>query len=529
MWRKMSRPAIPPKRKKTGRTMSSLSRHRLAEEEDWSESSTGISAMSLWCGESQESAYTNCYREGYDCPDGVCFNGLKCFMVGNACEEGEGAGISAQIDISPSPSPATEFEATGNNIGVLGQFCAETFDSLEIVCATATTCVVPEDCPSGTYCWKEFMCGGTVSPSIASAPQSTYSYSPSIFDTSLSSNTLTNSQSANDVAATYPPSPSPTPGSGSSGPQSTVAVQQLFCASTMEELEMSCATAQSCISGPCPSKMFCFPFTCTEAAGDENSPTSTAPSTAPAENQLSQNQLQCPQSTFVGWHTSTDCKEYFKCDNGAMGTVHVCEDSLKFDKVRNQCHPEEQVNSFCYGPPQSTTSSGNLCSEEYTGWESRNGCREYYWCDLGYADVIYDCGQDLLFDITLELCNFASQVVCTENGGASVANKSPSQPPAPSTLTEPPAPKPSTLRPSPVMGTVGGKGSSSGVGGVVGDYNWSDPIASTEPQNTSVETPPWLMNTVKSTNNAKGVMVTENTFPSMMIAFVTFEMIYMFL
>lgn len=274
------------------------------EEEDWSESSTGTSAMSLWCGESQESAYENCYREGYDCPDGVCFNGLKCFMVGNACEEGEGAGISAQIDISPSPSPATEFEATGNNIGVLGQFCAETFDSLEIVCATATTCVVPEDCPSGTYCWKEFMCGGTVSPSIAAAPQSTYSYSPSILDTSLSSNTLTNSQSANDVAATYPPSPSPTPGFGSSGPQSTGAVQQLFCASTMEELEMSCATAQSCISGPCPSKMFCFPFTCTETAEDGNSLTSTAP----AENQLSQNQLQCPQSTFVGWHTSTDCK-----------------------------------------------------------------------------------------------------------------------------------------------------------------------------------------------------------------------------
>jgi hypothetical protein len=215
-------------------------------------------------------------------------------------------------------------------------------------------------------------------------------------------------------------------------------------------------------------------------------------------------------------------KEYFKCDNGAMGTVHVCEDSLKFDKVRNQCHPEEHVNSFCYGPPQSTSSSDNMCSEEYTGWESRNGCREYYWCDFGYADVIYDCGQDLLFDITLELCNFASQVVCTENGGASVANQLPSQPPAPLALTKPPAPKPSTLRPSPVMGAVGGNNSSSGVGGVVGDYK--------EPQNTSyeTETPPWLINTVMSTNNAKSVLVTENTIPPMMIACVTFQMIYMF-
>jgi len=623
------------------------------EEEDWSEATTSTSAMSLWCGESKSNAYTNCNRQGYDCPDGVCFNGLKCFMVGDACEEGEGADSSSTMDKSPSPTPSTLSGATGTNSGVLGQFCAESFDDLESVCTTATKCEVPEDCPSGTYCWKEYMCGGTTSttsPSVATAPQSSYSNSPSKSGTSLASTSSTDSPSSTgsamttglspqiDIAATYfcgkdrvqastschkqcpnglnedcdegetcfayvtcgaGSSAAPTPGSElslqpspelptegvamSSGPQSTGAVQQLFCASAKEELEASCLTAQSCISEPCPSKMFCFPFTCAGAVEDDNStPAPMAPagnqqSPAPVESQLDpvEDQLFCPQSSFVGWHTSADCKgessqlffiavlwllhsvphsalirvffsseEYFKCDSGAMGAIHICGDTLKFDKVRNQCHPEEQVNSFCYGPPQSSTSSGGLCSEGYTGWGSRNGCREYYWCDLGYAEVIYDCGQDLLFDITLELCNFANQVVCNENGAASAANHPPARPPAPLSFADTPVPRPSTLRPSPVMGAaltplpgkpgshdgVGINSSYGGAGGVVGDYNWSDSTASTSTggPNTSYETPPWLLNTVMTTNGANGVMVAENPIHRLSIAFVAFQLLILF-
>ena len=220
-----------------------------------------------------------------------------------------------------------------------------------------------------------------------------------------------------------------------------------------------------------------------------------------------------------------------------MGAIHICGDSLKFDKVRNQCHPEEHVNSFCYGPPQSSTSSGGLCSEGYTGWGSRNGCREYYWCDLGYADVIYDCGQDLLFDITLELCNFANQVVCNENGAASAANN------PPASFDNTPAPRPSALRPSPVMGAaltplpgipgshdgVGDNSSYIGAGGVVGDYDWSDSTAATSTggHNTSYETPPWLLNTVMTTNGANGLVVAENTFRWLSIAFLAFELMHM--
>jgi hypothetical protein len=48
-------------------------------------------------------------------------------MVGDATEEGEGADSSSPVDASPSPTPSAESGATGNNSGVLGQFCAESF------------------------------------------------------------------------------------------------------------------------------------------------------------------------------------------------------------------------------------------------------------------------------------------------------------------------------------------------------------------------------------------------------------------
>ena len=92
--------------------------------------------------------------------------------------------------------------------------------------------------------------------------------------------------------------------------------QQVFCASDKEELKMSCATAQSCISLPCPSGTYCFPFTCTNAVGAEtlsSAPTAFAPnllSTAPVEpiEESDGDQFKCPHTSFVGWHTSPDCK-----------------------------------------------------------------------------------------------------------------------------------------------------------------------------------------------------------------------------
>ena len=155
-----------------------------------------------------------------------------------------------------------------------------------------------EDCDEGETCFAYVSCG--VGSTSAPTPETKSTQQPS------QGLAMSSSQQPTQESAL------------SSPPQSEEAVQQLFCASSKEELETSCLTAPSCISEPCPSKMFCFPYTCVEAADDDES---TQSPTAPAEDQGSpapvepkpapvddQNQLQCPQSDFVGWHTSKDCK-----------------------------------------------------------------------------------------------------------------------------------------------------------------------------------------------------------------------------
>merc|ERR1711957_929641 len=102
---------------------------------------------------------------------------------------------------------------------------------------------------------------------------------------------------------------------------------------------------------------------------------------------------------YMGWGTMADCKEYYKCDNGAPGVIRVCPydsngQSLKFDKVRNKCYSAESVNSFCYGPPLDSAQeeqgggSRELCMEGYMGWATMADCKEYYKCDNGAPGVI---------------------------------------------------------------------------------------------------------------------------------------------
>ena len=392
----------------------------------------------------------------------------------------------------------------------------------------------------------------------------------------ISPTPTTTSASSLVTETTTTTTPSPTPVTESQQQTAGADEQQLFCASSMDELEASCTAAQSCISSACPKGMFCFPFTCATAAViDTEDLTSSAPT--PMAEATAGNQLQCPHSTFVGWHTSPDCKEYFECDNGEMGVVHMCNEGLKFDKVRNQCQDEMSVNSMCYGPAHTMSLSDGLCSDGYSGWESRNGCREYYWCDIGYADVVYVCGQDLLFDRSMDLCNFANQVHCVENGGVISTDDADVQLPAPVSVPTPlvSVPTPLTSQPSPLTGmtltTITGKDpppqaaeteqqlfcASSmteldtascataqscisgpcpkgmfcfpytcnneyvGVGGVVGNYNWSDTTTRPPLQNatSSIETPPWLANTVFTHDNAGVASTMEYTMIIIVLSF----------
>jgi len=594
------------------------------EDEDWSET-TPSSPLNLWCGGTLDNAIENCSRNGYDCPDGICVNDLKCFTVGDACGDGEGTDLpfsegstspslapgvltivptTIADDASQSPVSAAESDTTVNNFGLLGQYCASTLAALETECITAITCEKSEDCPEGTYCWGERLCGSTnttITPTLSSesspSPVGLRSNSPSLTGSGLANEqpTLSASPAAPSPSGLRSHSPSsigsglpneqitqpnstlqfvcgtdlvhastnchkPCPGgsyeecedgeacfenisceidstptlppqllgtttqptqevTSSSQPPSILSPEQFFCASTIEELETSCATAQSCTNGPCPTGVYCFPYTCTADVNGENPatidsaksqvPVAIEPTTAPV-----QVMGLCPKPPFVGWHTSADCKgmltaslllkffacypsfphlpcisEYFQCVDGAMGVVYVCGASQKFDKVRNECHPEQYVNSFCYGPPQGkepTASIELLCADGYIGWESRNNCLEYFWCDRGRFDVVNYCPSDQLFDKMLGHCNLASQVTCMEGGGGSTMTNT-----------------------STVPMTSDSNSSTVGVtGGVVGNFNWSDAPTASAPQNTSSDAPPWLANSIMTKSSGgciKGV------------------------
>lgn len=101
----------------------------------------------------------------------------------------------------------------------------------------------------------------------------------------------------------------------------------------------------------------------------------------------------CP-SDVNGWHASLDCKEYYMCQEGEAGAIQVCGEGLSFDKVRNKCITESDVNNFCYGPPLEETEplpvqtesespqaadlnlnnnpeADGSCSNGYTGWQGK--------------------------------------------------------------------------------------------------------------------------------------------------------------
>lgn len=361
------------------------------EEEDWSETSPSSSSLNLWCGDSLDNAIENCGRNGYDCPDGVCISDLKCFTVGDSCANSEVTDLpllqgstspslrpgvltlvptpTTNDDTSQSPASAAKTDILVNNSGLIGQYCASTLAALETECITATTCEKSDDCPEGTYCWGERVCGSpntTNTPTMSSASLLTpspssgglQSYSPS-----LKGNELTSEQQPQPIGifvcgtdfastnclkpcpsgsheecddgeacfenftcesdsshSTLPPqldtSPQPTQEGTSTQPPSTLlsvlSSEQFLCASKIEDLESSCSTAQSCTNGPCPTGVFCFPYICPSVNGENPATSDFAKSQVPTSIEPSAAPVQvrglCPPSPFVGWHTSADCK-----------------------------------------------------------------------------------------------------------------------------------------------------------------------------------------------------------------------------
>lgn len=140
--------------------------------------------------------------------------------------------------------------------------------------------------------------------------------------------------------------------------------------------------------------------------------------------------LTCPKN-YTGTTSSSDsnCKVYYDCKNGEVGTTGTCRDKLKYDIVRQMCWYEDDVNEWCYGPPsgqshheqseltfESDTSNQTFtCFDGQTGWSTHDGCKTYFWCEDGVMerDILY-CIEGLLFDVIHGTCKHSSDVHCNE-------------------------------------------------------------------------------------------------------------------
>ena len=404
---------------------------------------SGDITSTFFCGTDRTHASTSCHKH---CPSGSpdeCEDGEACF--GN---------ISCQAEV-PKANDETEQPSDGSIAFDITStfFCGTDRTHASTSCHKRCPGGSPDECDEGEACFGYTSCEAEVPPESVMGG-TTVELESQI--TPEPTNMPTNKPTAR---MTLKPIPLPTPkpvnkdsaSSQSDYPDSAaeVAQQQLFCSKNMDDLEESCGSAQSCLSGPCPSGMFCFPFTCATTVKDpaDNEPPAQAPAgikedgsdqqqtpaddatqtsgkpAKPADNQPQQQQPAsppqqftelCPLSSYVGYYANQDCKEYWYCDNGVPGVIRSCGASLKFDKVLDQCNSEAKVNNFCYGPalPEGTTaSSKGLCKEGFTGYETRFGCKEYYWCNNGNLNEgIRECGKDLLFDKVLNQCNSQKKV-----------------------------------------------------------------------------------------------------------------------
>jgi len=453
------------------------------KEEDWSHVSEVNNALNLWCGATISEASDNCGRNGYNCPEGTCpTNDLKCFMLfDESCDVAPGPLISttpppssgptsnpsAKPTAKPSPKPSTNI---GDKSEVRAQnYCAKRHADLKTGCFTAQTCNddVDPPCPVGTYCWGNIVCAEeTQQPSLlpSNAPSQSpvavvngicATNYPELQKTCWNAAPCSNINPCSDgqkcfenidcnfvspklpAPSTINPTLQPTK---SSGGDETISSVELYCAVSESALKKSCASARRCVDDElCPLGMICIPFDCEQK--EDVSSTSSEPGTDIVESDNNDSTLSitdnshelCPDF-FIGWHTRADCKEYFECNNGQIGPLYSCGENFKFDKVSGKCLPENRVNQYCYGineasiddssNTESNASVKSKCILGYTGWDAKPGCSQYYWCSNGNEGASLDCGGNLLFDLELELCNFADKVDCPYDAPTSSPTRS---------------------------------------------------------------------------------------------------------
>ena len=147
-----------------------------------------------------------------------------------------------------------------------------------------------------------------------------------------------------------------------------------------------------------------FPTKTPSVSPSPTSSPSKLPTKAPSA------EASCPTG-FTGMIAApvNTCTHYQYCQNGVKnGDPVACPEGTRFREERGYCDFYYAV--WCNGkPPEGIP----LCPEGYTGLMAAEQCKGYRHCDNGIvSSPQYDCGDGLLFDESLQACNFEDQVKC---------------------------------------------------------------------------------------------------------------------
>ena len=214
-----------------------------------------------YCGSSENQMKATCATTAPTCNDndGPCPSGTFCF--GNhVCDTNENEATSAATStrvptIKPSPTPVdpSSDNLVSNNAGVSQNYCSISEDILKSTCAWAQTCNDGEVCPTGSFCFGNFLC-----PTSSNAQQSSVATMP--------------------IQTASPISSKPTkpiiPIDLNKPDNQNLATKQNYCGKLSDDLSEVCAWAPTCNDGdgPCPSDTFCFPNVVCKPAVDQAVP-----------------------------------------------------------------------------------------------------------------------------------------------------------------------------------------------------------------------------------------------------------------
>ena len=161
--------------------------------------------------------------------------------------------------------------------------------------------------------------------------------------------------------------------------------------------------------------------TSTASASEETSPTSSTPTLSPTP-------YTCGSGCPIGnkFYPTVDCLGYYYCNGNQAGAVIACPGGTLFDESAGYCNWAAQVTCTCTSTESestSTTSStptssptphtcGSGCPIADTNLPTVD-CLGYYYCDGNQAGAVTNCSPGLLFDVDLQICNWAAAVTCT--------------------------------------------------------------------------------------------------------------------